>query len=171
MIAVAEYAETSLDQTSASRAEIYSDLTRLVERLHRRLLDVLSIELQRLGIEDINAVQALLLTDVDEEISVRDLRRRAYHLGSSISYNLKKLIECGYLEQERSSHDRRSVRVRATEAGKKICQTVRELEQNQAERMFDNEAAVADLRSSCEFLRRLEQTWSDFIQAGQLRSL
>ena len=51
--------------------EVYVDITRLIERLHRRFLDVVRFELKRLGIDDINAVQALILTNVqDQEIAV-----------------------------------------------------------------------------------------------------
>ncbi|MCH7958105.1 MAG: MarR family transcriptional regulator, partial [Proteobacteria bacterium] len=42
----------------------YIELTRLIERLHRRFLDVLRAELNRMSIKDINAVQALLLANI-----------------------------------------------------------------------------------------------------------
>ena len=52
----------------------YLELTRLIERLHRRFLDLLRAELNRLGIRDINSVQALLLANIGrEEIAIRDL--------------------------------------------------------------------------------------------------
>ena len=81
----------------------YMDLTRLIERLHRRFLDVLRAELNRLGVRNINAVQALLLANIsEEEIVIRDLVERGYYQGSNVSYNIKKLTELGYLVQERS---------------------------------------------------------------------
>lgn len=149
----------------------YHDLTRLVERLHRRFLDVLNLELARAGIEDVNAVQALLLTDIADEVSVRDLKRRAYHIGSSISYNLKKLMECGYIEQERSEHDRRSVRVRPTEAGRALSERVRTLESNHAMTMFGGGTAATELNDACQLLARVEESWSGYLQMGVLRAV
>ncbi len=155
----------SLGVTTA--VDSYIGLTRLVERLHRRFLDVVKVELVNLDIGDINPVQILLLSDIDEEISVRDLTRRAYHLGSSISYNLKKLDECDYIEQKRSAHDRRSVRVRRTNKGDALCVTLRDRERQQAEILFSGEAAQRDLDVAHTMLRRLEQSWYNYVQAGR----
>ncbi|MDP6475101.1 MAG: MarR family winged helix-turn-helix transcriptional regulator [Alphaproteobacteria bacterium] len=151
---------------ASSAVDSYIGLTRLVERLHRRFLDVVKVELVNLDVRDINPVQMLLLSDIDEETSVRDLTRRAYHLGSSISYNLKKLDECGYIEQERSAHDRRSVRVRRSEKGESLCAALRERERGQAEEIFSSEAAQSDLDTAHTMLRRLEQSWYNYVQAG-----
>jgi DNA-binding MarR family transcriptional regulator len=155
--------------TENSLAQQYAEMTRLVERLHRRFLDVLNLELMRAGVEDVNAVQALLLTDIVNEVSVRDLKRRAYHIGSSISYNLKKLLECGYIEQERSTHDRRSVRVRPTGTGQALCETVRRIEAEHADLMFGRDGAAGELSQACDLLARIEESWSAKIQMGQLR--
>ncbi len=155
----------------AALGKNYHELTRLVERLHRRFLDVLNLELARVGVEDINAVQALLLTDIDDEVSVRDLKRRAYHIGSSISYNLKKLMECGYIEQERSTHDRRSVRVRPTADGEALCEKLQEIEAMQAGSMFCSDTSAASLEDACLLLGRIEESWSGYLQMGALREV
>ena len=125
--------------------------------------------LERSSIEDINAVQALLLTDIVDEISVRDLRRRAYHIGPSIAYNLKKLLECGYVDQERSAHDRRSVRVRPTEAGSLLCEKIFEIERQHAQAMFGAAGAAGELETARALLQRVEESWSGYVQSGQLR--
>ena len=86
----------------------YLETIRLIERLHRRFLDVIKTELDRLGIEDINNVQSLILSNISsEQLTVGELTARGYYLGSNVSYNVKKLVENGYLNQERSPHDRR----------------------------------------------------------------
>ena len=96
----------------------YIDLTLLIERLHRRFLDVLRTELKRIGIRDINGVQALILANIgDDEIIIRDLIERGYYQGSNVSYNIKKLTDYGYLDQERALHDKRSITVKLTEKG------------------------------------------------------
>ncbi len=94
----------------------YLDSLTLVERLHRLLLDVIKDEFERLGVLEINAVQALLLFNVgDNEVTAGELKSRGYYQGSNVSYNLKKLVEAGYMHHQRSEIDRRSVRVRLTE--------------------------------------------------------
>ena len=146
----------------------YLELTRLIERLHRRFLDVLRAELMRLGVKNINGVQALLLANIgDEEIVIRDLVDRGYYQGSNVSYNVKKLVEMGYLEQERSAHDRRSVSIRLTEKARKIVESIRELEERQAAALADQKLSEDDVEGACRSLRRLERTWTDYIHYGR----
>ena len=146
----------------------YLELTRLIERLHRRFLDVLRAELNRMSIKDINAVQALLLANIgEEEIVIRDLVERGYYQGSNVSYNIKKLVDMGYLEQERSTHDRRSVRVRLTEKAMGVVRSVRELEENNALSLARQEVTGDDIEAVCSTLRRVERTWTDYIHYGK----
>ena len=106
----------------------YLEALTLVERLHRRLLDVIKDEFDRKGRADINAVQALLLFNIgDKELTAGELRTRGYYLGSNVSYNLKKLVEMGFLDHQRSRVDRRSVRIKLTEKGREVRETVRAL--------------------------------------------
>jgi DNA-binding MarR family transcriptional regulator len=99
----------------------YAETITLIERLHRRFLDVLRVELERRGIDQINNVQSLLLANIgQDEVSVGELMSRGYNLGSNVSYNLKRLVATGLVGQERSSHDRRVVRVRLTEEGLRL---------------------------------------------------
>ena len=105
----------------------YSDITRLIERLHRRYLDVIRYELSRLGIDEVNAVQALLLMNVqDAEVSIRELVDRGYYIGSNVTYNVRHLVDLGYLEQHRSERDRRSVKIKLTEQGMQLCTALTE---------------------------------------------
>ena len=99
----------------------YLEVIGLIERLHRQFLEVVKAELDSLNIKDINNVQSLILYNIaSEEVTVGELTYRGYYLGSNVSYNLKKMVETGYLEQERSTHDRRTVRVRLSEKGKAL---------------------------------------------------
>ena len=123
MTNVAEVAGEANDQDSL-RSEYLHSLT-LIERLHRQLLDVIKDEFERNGQADINSVQALLLFNIgDAELTAGELRSRGHYLGSNVSYNLKKLVESGYIHHERSNMDRRSVRVRLTQTGRDICEQV-----------------------------------------------
>ena len=97
---------------------IYLEVISLVERLHRQFLEVVKLELEGLRVHDINNVQAMMLFNIgDAEMTVGELTLRGCYLGSNVSYNVKKMVENGYLEHERSVHDRRSIHVRLTEKG------------------------------------------------------
>lgn len=145
----------------------YLELTRLIERLHRRFIDVLKTELNRIGVKNINGVQALLLANIGEqEIVIRDLMERGYYLGSNVSYNIKKLTDLGYLDQERSAHDRRSVTLRLTEKALNVVRRMRDLQSNNADAFSKRGAGPEDMEEVCETLRTLERTWADYIHYG-----
>lgn len=147
----------------------YLELTRLIERLHRRFLDLLRAELNRLGIRDINSVQALLLANIGrDEIAVRDLVERGYYQGSNVSYNIKKLAEMGYLEHERSAHDRRSVSVRLTDRALNIVDQIRQLEHRIAEQLGTQDVGRVEIDTICQSLRRVERTWQDYVHYGRM---
>ena len=145
----------------------YLELTRLIERLHRRFIDVLKAELNRIGVKNINGVQAPLLANIGEqEIVIRDLMERGYYLGSNVSYNIKKLTDLGYLDQERSAHDRRSVTLRLTEKALNVVRRMRDLQSNNADAFSKRGAGPEDMEEVCETLRTLERTWADYIHYG-----
>lgn len=146
----------------------YLELTRMIERLHRRFLDLLRAELNRLGIREINSVQALLLSNIGrEEIAVRDLVERGYYQGSNVSYNIKKLAEMGYLDQQRSTHDRRSVSIRLTEKALTIVDEIRELEQRIAVQLGAQDVGSSEIGVVCQALRCVERTWADYVHYGR----
>src|ERR1700730_15906945 len=121
MKAVATAVETAERAPGAPAQPLYLHALTLVERLHRRLLDVIKDEFDRRGRADINAVQALLLYNVgDKELTAGELRTRGYCLGSNVSYHLKKLVEMGCLDHQRSRVDRRSVRIKLTDKGREV---------------------------------------------------
>src|SRR2546430_7478523 len=143
----------------------YLEALTLIERLHRRLLDVIKDEFDRKGRADINAVQALLLFNIgDKELTAGELRTRGYYLGSNVSYNLKKLVELGFLDHQRSRVDRRSVRIRLTDKGRDIRNTVESLYQKHVRTVEQvggiNSEEFATLNKS---LHRLERFWTDQI--------
>jgi DNA-binding MarR family transcriptional regulator len=145
---------------------LYHEALTLVERLHRRLLDVIKDEFDRRGRADINSVQALLLYNIgDKELTAGELRTRGYYLGSNVSYNLKKLVEAGYIHHERSEADRRSVLVRLTPKGEEVRDMLKEL----FDRHLGSLEAVgnvcgADLAGLNVTLKRLERFWIDQVR-------
>ena len=152
-------------EESGDIKQSYLEALTLVERLHRRLLDVIKDEFDRQGRNDINAVQALLLHNIgNSELTAGELRSRGYYLGSNVSYNLKKLVDQGLIAHQKSRVDRRSVRVSLTDKGKEVAEIVEGLYQ----RHMGSIEKVGGLGSS-EFdkmnqsLQRLERFWTDQI--------
>jgi DNA-binding MarR family transcriptional regulator len=142
----------------------YLETIRLIERLHRRFLDVIKTELDRLGIEDINNVQTLILSNIsNEQLTVGELTARGYYLGSNVSYNVKKLVENGYLTQERSPHDRRMTRVRVSEKGLELTQRIDQLYQNNATELERQVVSREQLAAANQVLTALERYWSNYI--------
>ncbi len=144
----------------------YLETLALVERLHRLLLDVIKDEFERLGILELNAVQALLLFNIgDNEVTAGELKTRGYYQGSNVSYNLKKLVELGYMHHQRCEIDRRSVRVRLTERGREIRDIVAALFARHAEGLQSR--GVIGLEGIDEIaatLKRVERYWTDQIR-------
>jgi DNA-binding MarR family transcriptional regulator len=139
---------------------------KLVERLHRLLLDVIKDEFERLGRADVNSVQALLLYNIgDAELTAGELTSRGYYLGSNVSYNLKKLVDAGYIHHQRSTSDRRSVRVSLTEKGQDVCTVVNGLFHRQL-RSLEQVGGIGmdDLEVLNKALIRLERFWTDQIR-------
>ena len=153
--------EASLDHVRPH----YLETLTLVERLHRRLLDVIKDEFDRRSRADINSVQALLLYNIGEkDLTAGELRTRGYYLGSNVSYNLKKLVEMGYLDHQRSRIDRRSVRIKLTDKGREV----RDIVDTLYHKHVASVAQVGGIRCE-EFaalnksLQRLERFWTDQI--------
>lgn len=145
----------------SSLAQITQDLPRLIERMHRRFLDVVRIELSRQNINDISPVQAVMLSNIgSEEISVRDLIERGYYLGSNASYNLKNLVDGGYVARQASARDRRSARLKLSPKGKGILDILVKLNAQMAETLLKPDSD-ANFEVTYRTLRLLEHRWSD----------
>lgn len=144
----------------------YLQALRLIERLHRLLLDVIKDEFDRVGGAELNSVQALLLYNIGEsELTAGELKTRGYYLGSNVSYNLKKLVDMGYLHYKRSETDRRSVRVSLTQKGKDACDIVSGLYHRQLGSIEAvGEVQRDDVQDLNKTLVRLERFWSDQIR-------
>lgn len=152
---------------AADVAALYANLTGLLERLHRRHLDVVRLALEGMGVTEINPSQGLLLLSIgDGEVPVRDLIQRGYYQASSATYNIKKLVDYGYLEQIRSEHDRRSARLRLGPPGKHVADRLRDLDQRLARIAVEEEGLGAPLQEALRTLKKLDRVWADFLSFG-----
>lgn len=143
--------------------ELYTESLVLIERLHRHFLDVIKAELDRLKLDDINNVQSLILYNISsEQLTIGELTHRGYYLGSNVSYNVKKLVENGYLLQERAPHDKRSTRIRLSDKGMELCKKIDELYQRNVE-MLSREMDENELKTMNKTLTQLEIFWTGYI--------
>ena len=144
---------------------LYTESLHLVERLHRRLLDVIKDEFDRQGRDDVNAVQALLLFNIgNSELTAGELRSRGYYLGSNVSYNVKKLVDLGLINHQRSRVDRRSVRISLTEKGQEIAETVARLYERHVGSIEKvGGIGTGEFSEMNKLLQRLDRFWNDSI--------
>jgi DNA-binding MarR family transcriptional regulator len=166
MTALAKPQEAAALEGAQSLGKHYLETLNLVERLHRQLLDVIKDELDRRDEREINSVQALLLFNVgDQELTAGELRTRGHYLGSNVSYNLKKLVESGYIHHARSEADRRSVLVRLTPKGEVVRAMLGELFDRHLGSLEPvGNVAESDLDLLNTTLRRLERFWIDQVR-------
>ncbi len=165
MLAKKEDGQARADRIATVRP-VYLETLNMVERLHRRLLDVIKDEFDRRGRSDVNAVQALLLYNIgDKELTAGELRTRGYYLGSNVSYNVKKLVEMGYLHHARSRVDRRSVRISLTPQGKEVRDIVASLYEKHVLTVEQIGGVMTDdFHKMNQSLARLERFWTDQIK-------
>lgn len=144
--------------------QVYIELILLIERLHRRFLDVIKSELDRLKIEDINNVQTLILYNIgNENLTIGELTNRGYYLGSNVSYNIKKLVESEYLVQERSPHDKRSVKIKLSQKGLDICNKIDQLYEKNVSDLIGKVISDSELKEVIKNLKSLESFWTSII--------
>ncbi len=139
----------------------YYDSIQLIERLHRHFLDVLKVELDKKGMQDINNVQCMILYNVgEEEMTVGELTIRGYYLGSNVSYNVKKMVENDYLIQERSVHDKRSIRVRLSDKGIELRKMISDMFKRHEDQIEGTELTAERLGELNQTLKMLERFWA-----------
>ncbi len=144
--------------------QVYLETILLIERLHRRFLDVVKSELDRLKIEDINNVQTLILYNIsDDQLTVGELTNRGYYLGTNVSYNVKNLVESGYLIQEKAPHDKRSTRVRLSDKGKALVVQMEALIGRNVAELDKRHPGLAFLVETNKSMHQLERFWTDYM--------
>lgn len=150
----------------------YLEVISLVERLHRHFLEVVKLELDGLGIHDINNVQGLMLFNIgDAEMTVGELTLRGCYLGSNVSYSLKKLTDTGYIVQERSTHDKRVIMVRLSEKGAELCAVLKNMNARHIEGLSKVDLKSEDIAVCRQTLRGLQQFWSRSVESSLLGGL
>ena len=147
----------------------YYESIQMIERLHRYFLDVVKIEIDRKGIEDINNVQAMILYNIGHEnMTVGELTLRGYYLGSNVSYNVKKMSENGYIEQERSVHDKRSIKVSLSDKGKELYEVLNAMFTRHESKLEGTKLSPEALADTIDTLQNIERFWNAQTQASAM---
>ena len=135
-----------------------------IERLHRRFLDVIKAELDRLHVDDINNVQTLILYNINSDrMTISELTNRGYYLGSNVSYNIKKLVENNYLVQEKSPHDKRAVRIKLSEKGLLLCTKIDTFLEKSIATMKESGLNDKEMGDTSKSLRKIERFLSELL--------
>lgn len=144
--------------------QIYLETILLIERLHRRFLDVVKSELDRLKVEDINNVQTLILYNIGaDQLTVGELTNRGYYLGTNVSYNVKHLVQTGYLIQEKAPHDKRSTRVRLSDKGMDLVKKMDSLIERNVADLDKRSPGLTFLSETNKSMHNLERFWTDYM--------
>ncbi len=142
----------------------YLESFRVLERVHRQFLEVIKTELDRLNVQDINNVQSLILFNIgQDELTVGELTNRGYYLGSNVSYNVRKMVENNYLTQQRSTHDRRSIRVKLSDKGLKLCENMNGFFERHSKALNESPIKKEELDITTETMRKMERFWGNII--------
>ena len=144
--------------------QTYLETILLIERLHRRFLDVIKSELDRLHFDDVNNVQTLILYNIGaDQLTVGELTNRGYYLGTNVSYNVKNLVQSGYLIQEKAPHDKRSTRVKLSEKDAALVQKMDALIERNVEELNKQNPGLAELAETNKSMHRLERFWTEYM--------
>ena len=144
--------------------QVYLETILLIERLHRRFLDVVKSELDRLKVEDINNVQTLILYNIGpDQLTVGELTNRGYYLGTNVSYNVKNLVESGYLIQEKAPHDKRSTRVKLSDKGSALVAKMDALIERNVADLDKRSPGLAFLTDVNKSMHNLERFWTEYM--------
>jgi DNA-binding MarR family transcriptional regulator len=145
----------------------YLDAIALTERLHRQFLEIVKVELENHALHDLNNVQAMILFNIGEhDMTIGELTLRGCYLGSNVSYNVKKMAENGYILQERSLHDRRSIRVRLTEKGERVRMLIMAMVERHMGQLGQGPLDEAALNQAIVTFRRLDRFWTQSLSIG-----
>lgn len=146
------------------------ELVRIVERVYRRYLDLLRNDLTRLGVDDVSPSQVMMLFTIgDDDLSVRDLIDRGHYLGSNASYNLKRLVECSYVDRSASLRDKRAARIRLSEQGRRLCELIRKIDEGYHRLAVRGDEQTKEFAIAFMTLRRLEHIWTNAARYGEAR--
>ena len=139
----------------------------LSEKVYRTFLELIKHELDVAGISDINPIQASVLLNIDENtITMSEVISRGYYMGSNASYNLKKMINNGYINQMQSEYDKRTSFLKLTNKGKDLLSKLKDKITEHAISLDGKMKDKMTLSKMNGFLRNVDNYWKNIIVMG-----
>lgn len=136
------------------------------ERTYRIFLDIIKQELDLMNVVDINAIQAFVLMNIGENIvTMGEVLSRGYYIGSNASYNLKKMIANGYIQQTQSDYDKRTSFLKLTEKGISLCEKLDRSINSHSKSLENNFKDKFGLDDGVGFLKGVETFWKDVLMS------
>ncbi|ATU90436.1 winged helix DNA-binding protein [Phyllobacterium zundukense] len=137
------------------------ELARTLERANRRFASFLQAEMTRRGVQEIGPAHAMLLLTIgNDELSVGQLMDRGPYGGTNLSYYLKQLGECGYIERIPLARDRRTARIRLSEKARQLCSDLTEVAAKYHRLVAGDPENMRNMEVAFETLDRLERAWA-----------
>jgi len=131
----------------------YFETILLTERVYRVFLDVINRKLDQEEIYDLTSIQALVIYSIGKNrLTVGELSSRGYYQGTNVSYNLKKMIQFGYVQQTPAEHDKRTIFIHLTPKGLKIYELISQTLTKHEETFPNYESLKIHLREFESFL-------------------
>jgi DNA-binding MarR family transcriptional regulator len=148
------------DEELVSKGRHFSQMLQSIELLHRRFLDVVSVELGRRD-KALSSVQALILCQVGEKpTSLGELQALGHYEGTNLAYNVGKLAASGYISLSRPQWDKRSSIIELSAEGRDVAQLLAQLIDSQAASLAEIGISEADLLLTARMLKGLNHLWS-----------
>ncbi len=143
---------------------LYIETITRLQSLNHQLLDQIKDEFKRIGWNEVNPAQALMLFHIGagNEIAAGDVRARGYYFGSNASYNLMKLRDGNYIERRSYPADRRVVKIALTPKGEEVAEVVDDLIKRHLRAVgeVNSDLTSEHLKTLNNELEHLERVWT-----------
>lgn len=147
-------------QAEPSGQSYLGEVTAIIDHLHKNFLNLLKLELNALGVYDVNNVQGMMVFHIgDAEMTVGELSLRGYYRGTNLTHNVKKIVRNGYVVYKRSDQDRRIFYIKLTDKGRALRDQLADMHRRHIEMLAQTPVTDEDLQKVTVTLHRFEQFW------------
>jgi DNA-binding MarR family transcriptional regulator len=132
------------------------------EKNYRLFLDIIKQELDVIGAVDINAIQAFILMNInDNVVTIGEVITRGYYIGSNASYNIKKMTANNYVQQTQSDFDKRAAYLKLTKKGLVLCEKLYDSVNNYLKIFETSMGSNFSIDQCVETMKKIEHFWKD----------
>jgi DNA-binding MarR family transcriptional regulator len=99
----------------------------------------------------------------DNVITMGEVLSRGYYVGSNASYNLKKMITNGYMQQNPSDYDKRASYLRLSNKGMELCNKLEHAVNAHMSRFESTASGKLEIERGIKFMKKIESYWQDIL--------